>query len=64
MKYESLYDLDQFVYLRHDPDQIKRQVIEVIFTSSGGTIYMLVSGDVINKAYESEISEVKDYGLS
>jgi len=60
MEVKTKYDLKQFVYLVHDPDQSKRMIIEIIIVTPKLFKYMLRCGSDESEHYEHEISSTAD----
>jgi hypothetical protein len=48
------------VYLLHDPDQLPRQVVGVIYDSQRMVQYQLICGTQFTFHYEAEISKVRN----
>jgi hypothetical protein len=50
-----------FVYVRSDPEQHKRQVVEIVARDSGAILYVLQCGMDTSNHYEFELSDHKNY---
>lgn len=59
MDIKTKYDPEQFVYLKHDPDQQKRMIVEIIVTKKEKK-YLLACGTEISDHYEYELSTEQD----
>jgi hypothetical protein len=56
---ENQYELEQMVYLKTDPDQLRRLVTGVMQTPDG-ILYQLTFVSTVSLHYEFEISDGKD----
>ena len=55
----TLYELGQDVYLKTDPEQLKRMVVQ-IRKDFNGIVYVLVCGPETTIHFEAEISDSPD----
>lgn len=56
---KTKYDIEQFVYAITDPEQHKRQVIEVTVKPGGAIVYTCTYSDDTSTFYEFELSDEK-----
>ena len=56
---EVFYEKDE-VYLKHDPDQLKR-IITGVYIGNGTVLYYVSSGIEVSKHYSYELSKSKSY---
>ena len=60
VKIELDFDIDDIVYLKTDPDQRKRQVIEVHLLPASIARYRVACGETISDHYINELSDKPD----
>lgn len=60
--YYPAFDINDFVYLKTDPDQERRQVLRITIDPNGFS-YELACGNVVSWHYDIEMSYTKDYGI-
>lgn len=63
VKIELDYDIDDFVYLKTDIEQCKRQVTEIKLIPGGVAIYTVVLGDSDSEHYAIELSDKPDLDI-
>ena len=54
------YNIGTFVFLRTDPEQMERMVVE-IGINPNGISYVLALGDHLSRHYEIEVKDEKTY---
>lgn len=59
MNIKTEYDIEDVVFLKHDPDQLKRMIVE-ISVSKMGYQYCLLCGTEESWHYEFELAEKKN----
>lgn len=64
MNFRSKYDIGEIVYIKTDPDQKKRMVVQVCFGGTGKIEYHLRCGADSVWCFEMEMSLDKDYTIT
>lgn len=64
MKIETKYDIDEIVFLMHDPDQLQRMIIGINCRPGNQHIYILACGAASSDHYEIEIAKEATFKLN
>lgn len=56
MKIITEFDPEEWVYLKHDPDQLRRMIVEIRITKMGW-VYKVMCGTEESEHYEFELDE-------
>jgi hypothetical protein len=63
MEFKTKYEVWQFVYLRHDPEQFPRMIVDYCIDKSG-IQYLLRCGTEETYHYENELRRTKDKNIA
>lgn len=58
---EHEYTFGDYVYIKTDPEQYERQIVEIVIHESGMIIYALQCGVDRSHHYEFELTQNKNY---
>jgi hypothetical protein len=58
---ENKYEIGEVVYLKTDPEQLKRIVVAIVIYKNAEIVYKLVCGITESNHYDFELQTEKDF---